>query len=59
LFYRTEEDHIEPFEVLEGEGLGSKDPVADFLEYCSLCSNQKELEEAEGGVRLLMLLFMT
>ncbi|KAI8337373.1 P-loop containing nucleoside triphosphate hydrolase protein [Choanephora cucurbitarum] len=26
-----------------------KDPVADFLEYCSLCSNQKELEEAEGG----------
>lgn len=26
------------------------DPITEFLEYCSLCSNQKELEEAEGGV---------
>ncbi|KAG2195913.1 hypothetical protein INT47_002686, partial [Mucor saturninus] len=25
------------------------DPVTEFLEYCALCSNQKELEEAEGG----------
>jgi hypothetical protein len=27
------------------------DPIAEFLEYCSLCSNQKEQEEAEGGVK--------
>lgn len=32
------------------EGVVSTDPVADFLEFCSLCSNQKEQEEAEGGV---------
>lgn len=31
----------------------NKTPLEDFLEYCSLCSNQKELEEAEteGGVK--------
>ncbi|KAI8065345.1 P-loop containing nucleoside triphosphate hydrolase protein [Gilbertella persicaria] len=33
----------------EDMGVVSSDPVADFLEYCALCSNQKELEEAEGG----------
>lgn len=30
------------------------DPVTEFLEYCALCSNQKELEEAEGGVRYFL-----
>ncbi|KAG1474507.1 hypothetical protein G6F56_000323 [Rhizopus delemar] len=44
-----EEEHIEPVEVLEDEGVMSTDPVAEFLEFCTLCSNQKEQEEAEGG----------
>ncbi|MBM6388048.1 MAG: hypothetical protein JSY10_29595 [Paenibacillus sp.] len=26
------------------------DPIAEFLEYCALCSSQKELDEAEEGV---------
>jgi hypothetical protein len=26
-----------------------KSPFLDFLEYCTLCSNQKELEDAEVG----------
>ncbi|KAI9256138.1 P-loop containing nucleoside triphosphate hydrolase protein [Helicostylum pulchrum] len=25
------------------------DPIAEFLEYCALCSSQKELDEAEDG----------
>lgn len=36
--------------MLEVEGVVSSDPIADFLEFCALCSNQKEQEEAEGGV---------
>lgn len=28
----------------------SKLSMSEFLEYCDLCSDQKELEEAEGGV---------
>lgn len=26
------------------------DPIVEFLEYCSLSANQKEQDEAEGGV---------
>ncbi|KAI9478113.1 MAG: P-loop containing nucleoside triphosphate hydrolase protein [Benjaminiella poitrasii] len=39
---------VNSFEVLPDD-IVSTDPVAEFLEYCALCSNQKELEEAEGG----------
>ncbi|CEG78325.1 hypothetical protein RMATCC62417_12954 [Rhizopus microsporus] len=45
----VEQEHVEPVEVFADEGVVSTDPVADFLEFCSLCSNQKEQEEAEGG----------
>lgn len=33
---------------------GDSMTVEDFLEYCALCSDQKELEEAEGGVSIRM-----
>lgn len=34
----------------ETEDAPTLNSISDFLEYCALCSDQKELEEAEGGV---------
>ncbi|KAI7903351.1 P-loop containing nucleoside triphosphate hydrolase protein [Cokeromyces recurvatus] len=45
---QKEIEDVDSFEVLRDD-IVSTDPIAEFLEYCSLCSNQKELEEAEGG----------
>jgi hypothetical protein len=32
-----------------------RDSIVEFLEYCSLSANQKEQDEAEGGVSLVHL----
>lgn len=39
-------------DVLKDDASGSIsiNPIAEFLEYCALCSSQKELDEAETGV---------
>lgn len=43
----------EPIVLPKEDETPDRDNIADFLEYCSLCSNQKEMEEAEGGVKQL------
>lgn len=43
-------DQLQSTVSSDGVGESESDSVVEFLEYCALCSNQKELDEAEGGV---------
>lgn len=43
-------DQLQSTHSSKGVGESESDSVVEFLEYCALCSNQKELDDAEGGV---------
>lgn len=49
----TEDDQLQSIVLVKDEDdeEPGRNSMADFLEYCTLCSNQKELEEGEGGVK--------
>lgn len=47
----NEQSQSQPIVLSDSEEESESDDIVEFLEYCALCSNQKELEEGEGGVR--------